>query len=126
MANTDAKGFTMIELLVSLAIVATILTLAAPRYASNIEKTKEAVLREDLYVLRDAIDKYYSDNNKYPNAIDDLVTAKYLRSVPIDPFTQSSHSWAILPPADPTLGAVYDVRSTAPNQARDGTWFKDW
>ncbi len=121
-----AKGFTMIELLVALAIVAAILTLAAPRYSSNIEKTKEAVLREDLYVLRDAIDKYYSDNNKYPNLLEDLVTAKYLRSLPVDPFTQSAHSWVIAPPPDPTTGAVYDVHSSAPNQARDGSWFKDW
>ncbi|MES2069878.1 MAG: type II secretion system protein [Pseudomonadota bacterium] len=116
----------MIELLVALAIMATILSLAAPRYFSNIDKTKEAVLREDLYILRDAIDKFYSDKNKYPNLLDDLVTEKYLRSIPVDPFTQSSHSWVIAPPIDPTLGAVFDVHSSAPNKARDGTSYKDW
>jgi len=125
-SNRNRRGFTLIEILVSLAIVATILTLAAPRYFSNVDKTKEVVLREDLYILRDAIDKYYADQNKYPSALDDLVTQKYLRAIPIDPYTQSSHSWVVMPPTDTSLGAVYDVHSSAPNTARNGTWFKDW
>lgn len=124
--KNSTRGFTLIELIVSLAIVATILSLAAPRYFGNIDKTKEAVLREDLYVLRDAIDKFYSDNNKYPAALEDLVTQKYLRSIPVDPFTQSIHSWIVTPPADPSLGAVFDVHSSAPNKALDGTWYRDW
>lgn len=120
------RGFTLIELIVALAIVAIILTIAAPKYFGNIDKTKEAVLREDLYVLRDAIDKYYGDKNKYPDALEDLVTEKYLRSIPIDPFTLSARSWVLVPPEDTSLGVVSDVRSSAPNKARDGTWFKDW
>jgi general secretion pathway protein G len=124
--NSLLPGFTLIELLVSLAIVATILSLAAPRYFSNVDKTKEAVLREDLYVLRDAIDKFYADRNKYPDTLADLVTKNYLRGIPVDPLTQSSNSWVVVPPADTSLGAVRDVRSSAPNKARDGTWFKDW
>lgn len=124
--RTRVKGFTIIELLVSLAIVATILSLAAPRYFSNVDKAKEAVLREDLYLLRDAIDKYYADQNKYPAALEDLVTQKYLRSIPVDPFTQSYHSWVVTPPADASSGAVFDVHTSAPNKARDGTWYKDW
>lgn len=124
--TTRTKGFTIIELLVSLAIVATILSLAAPRYFGNVDKAKEAVLREDLYLLRDAIDKYYSDQNKYPAALEDLVTQKYLRSIPVDPFTQSHHSWIVTAPADGSSGAVFDVHSSAPNKARDGTWYKDW
>lgn len=121
-----AKGFTMIELMVTLAIVATILTLAAPRYFGNIDKTKESVLREDLYVLRDAIDKFYADRNRYPDALKDLVTEKYLRKIPEDPFTQSANSWVIIPAEDATLGVVANVRTSAPNTARDGTWLKDW
>ncbi|MCU6433681.1 type II secretion system GspH family protein [Undibacterium sp. Jales W-56] len=120
------RGFTLIELLVALAIVATILSLAAPKYFTNVDRAKEAVLREDLYAIRDAIDKYYSDKNKYPAVLEDLVTAKYLRSVPMDPLTQSTHSWVIQTPTDPSLGVVYDVHSSAPNKARDGTWYKDW
>jgi general secretion pathway protein G len=130
MVNVEQKrrrgGFTLIELLVALAIVATILTLAAPRYFSNVDRAKEVVLREDLYVLRDAIDKYYSDRGKYPDKLEDLVKRKYLRSVPVDPMTQSSNSWVLIAPEDQTLGAIQDVKSAAPNKASDGTWFKDW
>ncbi|HYD78904.1 MAG TPA: prepilin-type N-terminal cleavage/methylation domain-containing protein [Paucimonas sp.] len=121
-----ARGFSMVELMVALAILATILSLAAPRYFGNLDATKESVLREDLYVMRDAIDKYFADTGKYPDSLDDLVTKKYLRSIPVDPFTQSAKSWVVTAPADASLGAVYDVRSAAPNKARDGTWFKDW
>jgi general secretion pathway protein G len=126
MVTVRHAGFTLIELLVSLTIVATILSLAVPRYFGSVTAAKEAVLREDLYILRDAIDKYYADQNTYPNALADLVTAKYLRTIPVDPFTQSSNSWVVAPPTDQSQGAVYDVHSAAPNQARDGTWYKNW
>jgi general secretion pathway protein G len=121
-----ARGFTMIELLVTMAIVAMILTLAVPRYFGNVDKTKEDVLREDLYVLRDAIDKFYADKNKYPETLDDLVTEKYLRAIPVDPFTQSAHSWVPAASADPAITGVADVHTGAPNTARDGTWLKNW
>lgn len=120
------SGFTMIELMVAMAIVAVMLTVAAPRYFSNIDKAKEAVLREDLYILRDAIDKFYADKNKYPEQLADLVTEKYLRSIPVDPYTRSSNSWVLLAPEDGSLGAIANIRSAAPNKAIDGTWFKDW
>jgi general secretion pathway protein G len=121
-----AKGFTLIELLVALAIMATILSIAVPRYFSNIETTQENVLKEDLYVMRDAIDHYFSDKSTYPSALSDLVAQNYLRSVPVDPFTQSANSWVVVAPAQGTAGAVYDVHSGAPNMASDGTWLKDW
>ena len=120
------RGFTLIELLVSLVIVATILSLAAPRYFGIVDSAKEAVLREDLHILRDAIDKYYADKNIYPATLDELVTQKYLRSLPVDPMTESAHSWITIPPVDTTQGGVFDVHSSAPNKAKDGTWFKDW
>ncbi|MBB3121521.1 type II secretion system protein [Pseudoduganella violacea] len=119
-------GFTLIELLVALAIVGLIVSLAAPRYFSNLDRAKEDVLREDLYVLRDAIDKYYTDRNHYPNELADLVKARYLRKMPVDPFTQSAKSWVVIAPEDPTLGAVANVRSGAPNTARDGSLLSDW
>ena len=125
-ALEKTRAFTLIEVLVSLAIVGTILAIAAPRYFSNVDKTKEVVLRENLYVLRDALDKFYSDQNRYPAALEDLVTQKYLRNIPIDPFTQSVNSWIPVPPTDAAMGGVYDVKSSAPNKARDGSWFKDW
>lgn len=126
MVNKRHPGFTMIELLVALAIMSLIVALAAPRYFSNIDRAREDVLREDLYVLRSALDHYYSDRNVYPNALSDLVTERYLRKIPVDPFTQSPHSWIVVPPADAALGGVADVKSGAPNTARDGTWLKDW
>lgn len=120
------RGFTLIEVLVTMAIVATIMTLAVPRYFANVERTKEDVLREDLYVLRDAIDKFYMDKGHFPNALDELVTEKYLRAIPVDPFTKSSRSWLVVPAEDPGMGVVGNVRSGAPNAARDGTWLRSW
>lgn len=120
------RGFTMVELLVTLAILGMIVAMAAPRYFGNLDKAREDVLREDLYVLRDALDKFYSDRNRYPDTLDQLVTERYLRKMPVDPFTQSARSWVPLVAADPTMGVVADVRSGAPGKARDGTWLKDW
>ncbi len=120
------SGFTLIEVLVTMAIVAMILTLAVPRYFANVDRTREDVLREDLYVMRDAIDKYYSDKSRYPSVLEDLVTEKYLRAVPVDPYTNSTRSWLVVAPEDHTQGAVANVRSAAPGRARDGSWFKDW
>lgn len=116
----------MIELLVTLAILGLLVALAAPRYFGNMDKAKEDVLREDLYLMRDSIDKFYSDRNRYPATLDELVTEHYLRKVPVDPFTQSAKSWVPVVAADPAQGVVADVRSGAPNTARDGTWLKDW
>ena len=120
------NGFTTIELMIALAILAMILAVGVPRYFSNLDAANESVLREDLYVLRDAVDKYYSDNGVYPDALEDLVKKRYLRAIPVDPYTRSSHSWVVQAPADGAAGAVFDVHSSAPNKARDGTWFKDW
>lgn len=116
----------MIELLVTLAILGLLVSLAAPRYFGNMDKAKEDVLREDLYLMRDAIDKFYSDRNRYPDKLEDLVTERYLRKIPVDPFTQSTKSWVPVPSTDPSDGLITDVRSGAPNKARDGTLFKDW
>jgi general secretion pathway protein G len=121
-----ARGFTLIELLVVLAIIATLLTIAVPRYFGSLEKSKEAVLKEDLYQLRDAIGKYYGDRGRYPESLETLAADRYLRKVPVDPVTESSATWLPVPPDDPEKGGVYDVRSGAPGRASDGSAYVEW
>lgn len=119
-------GFTMIELLVAVTILALLVSIAAPRYFGNMDRAKEDVLKEDLYIMRDAIDKFYADRNRYPESLDELVTERYLRKVPVDPFTQSNRSWVPIAAQDKAIPGVVDVRSGAPNAGRNGTWLKDW
>ncbi len=121
-----STGFTLIELLVVMTIVALLLSIVAPRYFSSIDKSKETVLRQDLSIMRDAIDKYYGDNDKYPDSLDDLVSKKYLRKVPIDPITDSATTWVPVPPSDLDQGGVFDVHSGAPGNGRDGTPYASW
>ena len=126
MPELRERGFTLIELLVVLAIVATLLTIAAPRYFGSLDKSKEAVLRENLYQMRDTIGKYQADKGKYPDSLDALVTEKYLRKVPSDPITESPASWIVVPPEDPQKGGVFDVKSGAQGKGSDGTEFSTW
>lgn len=119
-------GFTLIELLVVMAIIAILLTLAVPRYFHSVDKSKEAVLQQSLATMRDAIDKYYGDTGKYPDTIEDLITQKYLRKLPIDPITESASTWVTIPPEDAEKGNVYDVKSGAEGKSRDGTPYSEW
>lgn len=119
-------GFTLIELLVVMTIIAILISIVAPRYFSSIDKSKETVLRQDLSIMRDAIDKYYADNDKYPDSFDDLVSKKYLRKVPIDPITDSATTWVSVPPGNPDQGSVFDVHSGAQGNGRDGTPYASW
>ena len=120
------RGFTLIELLVVLAIIATLLTIAVPRYYASLDRSKEAVLKENLYQLRDAIGKYYADKGKYPESLEALATDKYLRKVPLDPITDSAATWQVVAPVDPQKGGVFDVKSGAPGKASDNTEFSQW
>jgi general secretion pathway protein G len=119
-------AFTLIELIVVLAIIATLLTLALPRYFSSVDRSKEAVLRENLFQVRDAIGKYYADKGKYPETLEALVTDKYLRKAPVDPVTESTTTWVVVPPEDQAKSGVYDVKSGAQGKALDGTTYSDW
>ena len=123
---TRRHGFTLIELLAVLAIIALLLTIAVPRYFGSVDKAKEAVLKENLYQMRDAIGKYYGDKGKYPESIEALATDKYLRKVPLDPITESASTWVAVPPEDAQKGGVYDVKSGAPGKASDGTEYSTW
>ena len=122
----SAGGFTLIELLVALAIIALLLSLVTPRYFGSLTRADEAVLKENLYLMRDAIDKHYADTGKYPSSLDELAAKRYIRNVPSDPFTQSPATWVVLPPSDPQLGAVYDVKSSAKGAGRDGKPYEQW
>ena len=118
-------GFTLVELLVVMSIIALLLTIAVPRYLNSVEHAKETVLRDDLQTMRLAIDKYYGDHAKYPSSLNDLVSEKYLRNIPEDPITESKTSWVIVPPEDPKKGEVFDVKSGATGKSRDGVPFSE-
>jgi general secretion pathway protein G len=106
------RGFTLIELLVVMAIIATLLSIATPRYFAHLERAREAALRETLVVVRDAIDKFHSDTGRYPAELAELATRRYLRRVPVDPVSDSADTWIIVPPPDEAAG-VWDLRSGA-------------
>ncbi|MDO3623887.1 prepilin-type N-terminal cleavage/methylation domain-containing protein [Ralstonia pseudosolanacearum] len=106
--NGRGAGFTLIELVVVMAIIGLLLTLALPRYFHSIERGKVQVQQQNIAVIRDAIDKYYGDNGQYPDTLDDLVAKRYLRGVPVDP-ANGSAAWAVIAPPDPAKTGVYDV-----------------
>jgi type II secretion system protein G len=120
------RGFTLIELLVVMAIIGTLLALAVPRYFRTVERARETVLRHDLSILREAIDKYYSDLNQYPDTLQALADKRYVRAVPIDPFTKLADSWVLVPSDDPDHPGIHDVHSGADATAADGTPFASW
>jgi general secretion pathway protein G len=110
-------GFTLIELLVVFAVIALLLAMVVPDYVGRLKRAEEAVLKENLVLMRDALDKHYADAGVYPNALEDLVTKRYLRSIPVDPFTQNT-SWVIVPPSDTKKGRIWDVKSAAKGYER--------
>ena len=124
--KTKRAGFTLIELLVVLGIVALLLSLAVPRFFPSIDSAKETILADNLRNIRIVIDQYYADTGRYPESLEQLVEKKYLRSIPMDPITESTTTWQIVPPEDTTKGTVYSIRSGAPGTDRNGKPFSDW
>ncbi|MEO7576085.1 MAG: type II secretion system protein [Massilia sp.] len=120
------RGFTLIELLVVLGIVALLLSLAVPRFFPSIDSAKETVLAENLRNTRAVIDQFYGDTGRYPESLDQLVEKKYLRSIPLDPITDSTTTWLVVPPEDPSKGVVYSIRSGAPGTDRNGKPYSEW
>ena len=105
---------------------ATLLSIAAPRYFESVDRAREATLRTDLRLLRESIDKYRSDTGQFPDSLQKLVDRRYVRSVPVDPFTDSATTWTLVPHPDGVTAGVYDVRSGSPEKARDGTLYAVW
>ena len=126
-AHRKHGGFTLIELIVVMAIVALLVSIAAPRYFRSVDRARENSLRTSLGVMRDAIDQFEADKGRYPESLDELVSARYLRSVPTDPLTDSASTWVVLTPVSPVArGKVYDIRSGMAGRASDGRLLADW
>jgi general secretion pathway protein G len=119
-------GFTLIELLIVMAIIGTLLSIAVPRYFRTLERARETVLKQDLSILREAIDKHYADLNEYPDTLPALVEKRYVRSVPIDPFTKLADTWTLIPSDDPDHAGIRDIHSGAAETAADGTPVASW
>jgi len=124
-------GFTMIELLVVISLIVILATMGMGMYKSSVIHAREAVLHEDLFRMRDAIDQYYADKGQYPAALDALVSEGYMRKIPVDPITNSADSWTTIPsepdPNNPTAApGIYDVKSGSDGTALDGSKYSDW
>jgi general secretion pathway protein G len=113
------QGFTLIEMLVVMTLIAMLLTLAVPRYFGSLDKGRDRVQKQNVATLRDAIDKFKADLDRYPENLDELVVKKYLRQIPLDPVTEAA-DWVIIAPADPKEGNVYDVQPS-PVAQKSGT-----
>lgn len=124
--RNNSGGFTLIELLVVLAIVASLLTLAVPRYLNQLEASKDAVLRDNLHTTREVINKFYGDLGRYPESLDELVEKNYLRALPVDPITESSTTWQIVDVPSGYKGAVYDIKSGATSRSKLGQAYGEW
>ena len=117
--RAEQRGFTLIEMLVVLAIVAMLLTIASPRYFHGVDRSKEVVLQTNLSRLRSTIDEFYGDTGRYPDNLEQLVEQRYLRELPIDPITNSNKTWILVPPQN-APGRIYNVKSGASGNDSSG------
>lgn len=120
------RGFTLLELLVVMAIIGTLLTISVPRYFRSLQRSREAVLQQDLATLRESIDKFYGDTGKYPPTLAVLVEKRYLRKIPVDPITRTFDKWTVVNSDDPEDNGVKDVHSGAEGQGENGVPYAAW
>jgi general secretion pathway protein G len=126
MTGKRGRGFTLIEMMVVMVVIGTLLTIAVPRYLRSLERSKEAVLKQDLAALRESIDKFYGDTGKFPEALATLVEKRYLRSIPVDPIAKSADKWVILLAEDPEDTGIKDVHSGAEGAGQNGVPYALW
>lgn len=123
---TGKRGFTLVELLVVMAIIATLLTIAVPRYFRSLQRSREAVLKQDLAALRESIDKFLGDTGKYPPTLAVLVEKKYLRTIPVDPIAGTADKWLVVNSDDPDDNGIKDVKSGAEGTGENGVPYEAW
>ena len=131
LSPASRRGFTLIELTIVLSIIVILATMGLTQYHASQVRAREAVLKEVLFRMRDAMDQYYADKNQWPGSLDALVSEHYLRKLPVDPFTNSDSSWQTIPaepdPNNPTAEpGISDVKSGSDATALDGTKYSDW
>jgi general secretion pathway protein G len=129
--SPSAGGWTLIELMVVMTLIVVLAGIGLATYTNSVKRSREAALKEDLFQLRSALDQYYADKNRYPPSLDALVSEKYVRALPVDPFTNSVDTWQIVmsepDPSNPSAeSGVFDVRSGSDQIALDGTRYADW
>ena len=121
------QGFTLVELMIVMAIAGILLTIAEPSYRAQMIRAREAALKKDLYIMRDVIDQHAADHGRYPDSLHDLVDQQYLRALPVDPFTRSSDTWIEVREAGgEDAGGVFDVHSGSDLVGLDGTPYNTW
>lgn len=130
-AREGHDGFTLVELLIVIALISILAAMGVVQYRNSVQSAKEAILKTDLFRMRDAIDQYYADKNKYPSSLDTLVSDGYMRKIPEDPITQSADTWQTVPaepdPSNPSAEpGIYDVKSGAPGTSIQGSAYSDW
>jgi len=126
------KGFTLVEVIVVMAVIGILVSIIVPNYKHHVRKARESVLQENLFQIRDAISKFYTDKNKYPTALEDLVTFRYLKKIPIDPITKKNQ-WELvyfepdeMEDFDPEIAeSIIDIRSMAQGSTVEGTPYKE-